>query len=63
MRMRIGQCLITSNGITCLKDNILNDYILGYFGIRLFEILAIDIINKFNSTENLIIVNNVDFLE
>ena len=51
--MRIGGCLITSKGITCLERNIINDYIFGYISIRFTEIIARDIIIKLNSTENL----------
>lgn len=53
--MRVGGCLITSRGITCLERNIINDYIFGYILIRFIEILARDIIIiiKLNSTENL----------
>ena len=51
--MRVGGCLITSRGITCLERNIINDYIFGYISIRFIEILARDIIIKLNSTENL----------
>lgn len=50
--MRVGGCLITSRGITCLERNIINDYIFGYISIRFIEILARDIIIKLNSTEN-----------
>ena len=51
--MRVGGCLITSRGITCLERNIINDYIFGYISIRFIEILARDIIIKLNSTKNL----------
>ena len=51
--MRVGGCLITSRGITCLERNIINDYIFGYISIRFIEIIARDIIIKLNSTENL----------
>lgn len=51
--MRVGGCLITSRGITCLERNIINDYIFGYISIRFIKILARDIIIKLNSTENL----------
>tara|TARA_Y100000816_G_scaffold81889_1_gene56081 strand:- start:10297 stop:10482 length:186 start_codon:yes stop_codon:yes gene_type:complete len=51
--MRVGGCLITSRGITCLERNIINDYIFGYISIRFIEILARDIIIKLNSSENL----------
>jgi len=51
--MRVGGCLITSRGITCLERNIINDYIFGYISIRFIEILARDIIIILNSTENL----------
>ena len=54
--MRVGGCLITSRGITCLERNIINDYIFGYISIRCIEILArttIIKIIKLNSTENL----------
>jgi hypothetical protein len=50
--MRVGGCLITSRGITCLERNIINDYIFGYISIRFIEILAKDVIIKLNSTEN-----------
>ena len=51
--MRIGGCLISSKGITCLQRNIINDYIFGYISIRFIEIVARDIIIKLNSSENL----------
>ena len=51
--MRIGGCLISSKGITCLERNIINDYIFGYISIRFIEIVARDIIIKLNSSENL----------
>ena len=51
--MRVGVCLITSRGITCLERNIINDYIFGYISIRFIEILARDIIITLNSSENL----------
>tara|TARA_B100000424_G_scaffold255892_1_gene235303 strand:- start:83 stop:268 length:186 start_codon:yes stop_codon:yes gene_type:complete len=51
--MRVGGCLITSRGITCLERNIINDYIFGYISIRIIEILARTTIIKLNSTENL----------
>ena len=50
--MRVGGCLITSRGITCLERNIINDYIFGYISIRFIEILAKDVIIKLNSSEN-----------
>lgn len=50
--MRVGGCLISSRGITCLERNIINDYIFGYISIRFVEILAKDVIIKLNSTEN-----------
>lgn len=60
--MRVGGCLITSRGITCLERNIINDYIFGYISIRFIEILARDIIIILNSTENLnYLSSEIDF--
>jgi hypothetical protein len=60
--MRVGGCLITSRGITCLERNIINDYIFGYISIRFIEILARDIIIKLNSSENLnYLSSEIDF--
>ncbi len=59
--MRIGECVITSKGITCMQRSILNDYLFGYISLRLVEFLATDIITKLNNTENLAyIINQFD---
>ncbi len=60
--MRIGECVITSKGITCMQRSILNDYLFGYLSIRLIEFLAIDIITKLNNTDNIFyIIDQLDF--
>ena len=60
--MRIGECVITPKGITCMQRSILNDYLFGYISIRFIEFLANDVICKLNNTDNLsYLLNQLDF--
>lgn len=58
--MKLRNCIITSNGITCFYKNNINfltakylDYYIGYITLRLAEILINDIISNKDNIKNI----------
>lgn len=60
--MRVNQCLVTLNGITCITIKTgINEYIHGYFLFRLLEVVIFDTISKHDELKNLNFTNYIDF--